>query len=90
MVVAILSEYGMDLEDEALDAIIDKVIVCRKVFFPLLILVSILYVAFLLKKCQTFQEADADRDDKISKEEWKAFVTRHPTLLKHMTLPHLA
>ncbi|KAL2337969.1 hypothetical protein Fmac_012415 [Flemingia macrophylla] len=61
MVIAILSECGMDLEDEAVDNIIDK----------------------------TFQDADADKDDKISKEEWKAFVTRRPELLNHMTLPHL-
>ncbi|QCE02264.1 calcineurin B-like protein 10 [Vigna unguiculata] len=62
MVVAILSECGIDLDDETLETIINK----------------------------TFQDADADKDDKISKEEWKAFVTRNPTLLKHMTLPHLA
>jgi len=50
MVVAILSECGIDLDDETLETIINKVIVCRKVFFPMLFLISIFYVAFSFKK----------------------------------------
>ncbi|KAL5062769.1 hypothetical protein RYX36_024506 [Vicia faba] len=61
MVAAILSECGMYVENEILEAIIDK----------------------------TFQEADADKDDRISKEEWREFVIRNPSLLRHLTLPNL-
>lgn len=38
---------------------------------------------------KTIADVDNDKDGKISKEDWKAFVSRNPSLLMNMTLPNL-
>lgn len=38
---------------------------------------------------QTYSDADKKGDGRIDEEEWKEFVSKHPNMIKNMTLPYL-
>ncbi|PNX62257.1 calcineurin b-like protein 1-like, partial [Trifolium pratense] len=38
---------------------------------------------------KTFMDADLNRDGLIDLDEWRAFVTKDPTVIKYMTILHL-
>ncbi|PRQ51297.1 putative EF-hand domain pair protein [Rosa chinensis] len=99
MVVATLLESGIQVPDETLETIVDKArlmsvqsfvfvlffFMCACQTSPEILYSERRHVSIL----QTFEDADADKDGKISNDEWKAFVFRQPTLVKNMTLPYL-
>ncbi|XP_015866511.3 calcineurin B-like protein 10 isoform X2 [Ziziphus jujuba] len=89
-----------DLFDEKKNGVIEfeEFVHALSIFHPHAPLVDKIDFAFRLydlrqtgfiEREETFVDVDSDKDGKINKDDWKAFVIRQPTHIKNMTLPHL-
>lgn len=93
MVVALLQESNLELSDDVVQTIVDKVPI-GLALLNLLILAYVIetfwcFFFFLMVSSQTFSDADSKGDGKIDPEEWKEFVLKNPSIIKNMTLPFL-
>ena len=87
--MALLHESDLILSDDVIEQIVDKVWIALSQD-PLSFVFSFLAKhSEIIVSCQTFSDADTKGDGRIDTEEWKAFVLKHPSLIKNMTLPYL-
>lgn len=86
--MAILGELDLTLPSDVVESIVDKV----QTFLQFIIhVISLEHLDSHFYGCilQTMIEADLNGDGKIDQEEWKEFVSKNPSVIKNMTLPHL-
>lgn len=88
MVSALLSESDLELSDDVIESIVDKVLIILHLVIYVLCY-SLFYLTIPCVSLKTMVEADLKGDGKIDQEEWKEFVAKHPSLIKNMTLPYL-
>lgn len=87
MLVALLSESDINLSDDVIQSILDKVLEIFYLYLHFWTLEVTAYTCFPL--LQTFAEANPKLPGRIDKEEWRDLVLHHPSLMKNMTLPYL-